>query len=312
MRDGLALIEMVVRSILKHWLTVIILWGLGSALVIGYAVSLPNLYEAKAVVTKRESDGSSLERLAGQYSQLASMAGLNIGGLAPVGGDSQKSTLALQKVKSLSFFSEYIYPRYLRDIMATLRWDDESRESMYDPAIYNEASDEWVREVSLPRTKKPSAQESHLKFLQMLSINSDPQSGFVTLTVIHESPIVAQRLASDILELISESMRNSDTQQANKAIHFLRERIRENRVVELDNMFAQLIEEQIKTIMLANAAENYVFRVIDPPVEAEFKAAPKRSVLVLIGSVFSLFFSVVIVSLRAILSMSAPMPERES
>ena len=54
--------------------------------------------------------------------------------------------------------------------------------------------------------------------------------------------------------------------------------------MSLDEVFAQLIEEQTKTIMLANVSKDYVFDVIDPPVAPELKSKPSRAVICVLGT----------------------------
>jgi len=57
-------------------------------------------------------------------------------------------------------------------------------------------------------------------------------------------------------------------------------------LVSLDEVFAQLIEEQTKTIMLANVSKDYVFTVIDPAVVPELESYPKRAVICILGALF--------------------------
>ena len=79
-------------------------------------------------------------------------------------------------------------------------------------------------------------------------------------------------------------MRQKDVSEAEQAIEFLTTKIDENNLLSLDEMFARLIEEQTKTIMLANVSDDYIFRVIEPPVIAEEKSSPQRALICLIGT----------------------------
>ena len=64
-------------------------------------------------------------------------------------------------------------------------------------------------------------------------------------------------------------------------------------LVSLEALFANLIEEQTKTKMLANVSPDYVFRLIDAPIVPEDKFKPSRARICIIGAflgfVFSLF-----------------------
>jgi LPS O-antigen subunit length determinant protein (WzzB/FepE family) len=58
-------------------------------------------------------------------------------------------------------------------------------------------------------------------------------------------------------------------------------------------MLFSLIEEQTKTLMLANVRDEYVFSTVDPAVVPELKDKPKRSLIVavaiVLGGMFGLF-----------------------
>ncbi len=69
-------------------------------------------------------------------------------------------------------------------------------------------------------------------------------------------------------------------------------------LVSLDEVFAQLIEEQTKTIMLANVSKDYVFDVIDPPVAPELKSKPSRALICVLGTLLGGMLGVVVVLIR--------------
>ena len=50
-----------------------------------------------------------------------------------------------------------------------------------------------------------------------------------------------------------------------------------------NEVFAQLIEEQTETIMLANVSKDYVFDIIDPPVVPELNSKPPRALICVLG-----------------------------
>ena len=95
------------------------------------ALSLPNIYQSTAILAPKSDGGSGgLSRLASQYGGLASLAGINLGG---VGGDGMtKSAIALEKMKSLSFFRKHLYEDVLVDLMAVESWDASARQLVYD------------------------------------------------------------------------------------------------------------------------------------------------------------------------------------
>ena len=98
-----------------------------------------------------------------------------------------------------------------------------------------------------------------------------------------------------IVHHASEDLRLTDIREAEDSIRFLETQREKTRIVSLDEMFAQLIEEQIKTIMLANVSKEYVFDVIDPPIEPEVKSKPSRAVICVLGTFFGGMLGIVLV-----------------
>jgi LPS O-antigen subunit length determinant protein (WzzB/FepE family) len=63
-------------------------------------------------------------------------------------------------------------------------------------------------------------------------------------------------------------------------------------------MLFSLIEEQTKTLMLANVREEYVFKTVDPAVVPERKSKPMRVFIVILTALLSGFFMSMIVVVR--------------
>ena len=83
---------------------------------------------------------------------------------------------------------------------------------------------------------------------------------------------------------INEAIRGMAIAEAQSSIEYLTTQLKQTPLVSLDEVFAQLIEEQTKTLMLAHASEDYVFQVIDPPVVSEKKSKPQRALIAVLGT----------------------------
>jgi len=279
----------------KVWISAIT--AAAAAISVFVALSLPNIYESKALLAPKSDGGSGgLSRLAAQYGGLASLAGINLSGVG--GGDVSKAALAQEKLKSLSFFTEHLYSEVLVDLMAVDYWDAATGEIVIDSSVYNQGTSQWIREVSFPRKAKPSTQEAHVAFLAAIALSEDKQSGFVTLSVQHESPVVAKEWAELLIDRINEEIRSEDVGEAEASIAFLEAQREQTSLVSLDEVFAQLIEEQTKTIMLANVSKDYVFDIIDPPVVPELKSKPSRALICVLGTLLGGMLGIVWVLVR--------------
>ena len=278
-------------------LAIILGTALSALISVSVALYLPNKYTSEALLAPRAEGGAggTLGQLASQYGGLASLAGINVGGLS----DGGKAAIAIEMLKSREFFGEYLYDHVLIDLMAAEGWDPASKKSIVDTSIYDSASQTWVRDVGPAFQVKPSVQEAHKAFVgSFLSVSEDKQTGFVTLAVTHFSPSVARDWVILIVNGVNNAVRARDVEEAENSIAFLNEQRQKTSLVSLTEVFAELIEQQTKTVMLAAASEEYVFQVIDPPVAPELKSEPSRALICILGVLLGGMLSVVYVLIR--------------
>ena len=263
---------------------------------VSIALYLPNKYTAEALLAPRSSSGGGgVGQLASQYGGLASLAGINLGSL----GENDSSAIAKEMLKTRDFFSAYLYDEVLINLMAAEGWDRDSNSVEIDDSIYDLKAQAWVREVDPEFQVKPSAQEAHEEFLEdFLSVSEDKQSGFVTVSVTHYSPSVARDWVNLLVNGINEAVRDRDVREAESSIEFLNEQSMKTNLVSLTEVFAELIEEQTKTVMLANASDEYVYQVIEPPVAPELKSEPQRALICVLGVLLGGMLGVVGVLIR--------------
>lgn len=244
------------------------------------ALMLPNIYRAEALLAPNDQDGTGgLSALAAQYGGLASLAGINLGAAA-----TDKTALGREVLMSRKFISEFIERHdILVPLMAADSWDAASGELKIDADDYDVAAGKWIRKVSLPKKTVPSMQEASEKFQDILSVSQDKNSGFVTIAVEHYSPTIAKQWVDWLIEDLNTTIMKKDVAEAEQAIAYLNEQIKNTSLAELQNVFFRLIEEQTKTVMLAKVSPEYVFKVLDPAVAPELKARPKRAMIVILS-----------------------------
>ena len=97
---------------------------------------------------------------------------------------------------------------------------------------------------------------------------------------------------------IEDYSRKKDISESEKSIAFLELQSEKNTLISLNEVFANLIEEQIKSAVLASASEDYVFQVIEPPVEAEKRSSPNRALITLLGALLAGMISTLAVLIR--------------
>jgi uncharacterized protein involved in exopolysaccharide biosynthesis len=249
------------------------------------ALMLPNIYQAEALLAPRKSEGAAgLSALASQYGGLASLVGINL-----ADGSTDKSALGLEVLKSRKFISNFIEQHdLLVPLMAAKGWNRETGELEIDPDLYDVSDKKWVREARPPRKRIPSLQEAYKEFSgEVFSVSQDEQTGFVIISVQHYSPDVAKKWVDWLVEDINATIMLQDVDEAEQAIEYLNQQIEMTVFVDLKNVFFRLIEEQTKTVMLAEVSSEYFLKTLDPAVVPEEKAKPKRAMIVLITACLS-------------------------
>ena len=237
----------------------------GIALLLGVVTAAGSLvmtpmYRAEVVLTPVNTDGlgGGVSGLGGQLGGLASLAGVNL--FAP-GGD------ALQNQAYL--FSRSLATQFVHDADLT--------------------------PVLLPDPSKPSTLWSAVERFRegVLRIREDKLKGTLTVAIEWTDPAVAADWANRYVALANEILRQRAVDNGNRNISYLNEQLAKTNVVEMQRALYNIIENETKTLMLANARHEFAFRVVDPAVKPELRFRPKRSVMVivalLIGGLLAIF-----------------------
>ena len=269
--------------------------GLAAAISVVVALSLPNIYTASALLAPAESGGGGLSGLMKQYGGLASLAGVAL----PGGEEGSRAQLGMQLMKSRAFIGNFVERRdILPELMAVESWDAGSGNVIFDPDDYETATGTWVRDVDLPKRPKPSLLEAHEEFMDILGVSEDKQTGYVTVSVDHHSPVVAAQWVSWLIEDVNAAVKAQDVSEAEKSIEYLKQQVANTSLADLQAMFFELIQSQTETVMLAEVRPEYVFKTIDPAVVPEEKSKPSRALICVLGTLLGGMLGVVIVLIR--------------
>ncbi len=255
-----------------------------------YAINQPNIYRATTLLAPASEQGGAggLAKMAGQFGGLASLAGINLGG-----GGTDKTGLALEVLKSRVFIEEFINKHQLIvPLMVAQGWDAESNKLILNDKVYDENANAWLVETA------PSQWQAYKAFIASLSITKSAETGMITLAIEHYSPEVATQWLLWLVNDINATMREQDKVEARNSIDYLSKKLQETQLADMQTVFYQLIEEQTKTIMLAEVSQEYVLKTIDPANAPEEKAKPKRALIVILGTMLGGILSVLIVLIR--------------
>tara|TARA_B100001057_G_C22716761_1_gene898064 strand:+ start:156 stop:1079 length:924 start_codon:yes stop_codon:yes gene_type:complete len=260
-----------------------------------YSLTLPNIYQSKAILSSVDNQASS-SRSIKNYSSVASLAGINI----MQQPNSNNTAIAIEKLKSLSFYTENILPNIkLENLMAVESWDSSTNTLIYDDEIFSTVKKIWVRDVKTPKTRKPSPQESFKIFKdEHLDISENDDNGFITITIKHHSPHVSKAWTDLIVRELNYFFRTKDKKEAQTALDYLNEQMAKTNYTEIKEVIAQLIQEKTQLLGLIEVSEFYIFDYIDPPVAMEEKYKPSRLIISFFGAIIGAILGIFIILAR--------------
>ncbi len=259
-----------------------------------FALSLPNVYQSTTLLTPSEdSQGGGISRMAGKLGGLASLAGVNLG------ASSSKVAIALEVIQSRKFITEFVDRHgILPELMAVEAWDRASNTLTFDPDLYNASAAEWVRVVEAPKKPEPSAWEAYKAFMEILTVSENVETGFVTISLQHQSPYIAEQWVSLLVSDLNIAMKEKDVTEAERSIGYLKKQLNQVALADMRTIFYELIEQQTKIIMLAQVREEYMFKTIDKPVVPEEKAKPSRALICILGTMLGGMLAVMAIFIR--------------
>ena len=245
-----------------------------------FALSLPNIYKAEALVAPANNEQTP--QVPGQLGSLASLAGVNISEDA-----SSKIVMAKEILKSRAFISNFIRRHNLEvQLMATNGWDFKKGKWVFDQEVYNPKTNTWLKNDE-GETLAPTDWDLVKEFRQNhFSLSQSDDTGMITISIKNQSPKAAQQWTTWLVKDINEHMRAEDVQEANKRIDYLRDKIEQTSLTGMKQVFYQLIESETRTAMLANASDEYVFKTVDPAMVPEEESEPRRVLICVAATMF--------------------------
>jgi len=228
----------------RRWM-VIAISAVFVAASVTYALLAKPMYRAAVVIVEVHDDAlGGAASLANQLGGLASMVGVNIGGMK-----SDNNGVAVLNSRHLT--EEFIRRNSL--VNKIIEMPGPHRTMWYAVKAFRDSA---------------------------LTIREDTRANKIEVEVEWEDPRLAAEYANQYVALANELVRVRTLTEATRNIEYLNEQIEKTTVVELRRVMYSLIETETKRLMLANSRTEYAFTVIDPAVTPEMRASPKLTQLV--------------------------------
>jgi LPS O-antigen subunit length determinant protein (WzzB/FepE family) len=122
---------------------------------------------------------------------------------------------------------------------------------------------------------------------------------------------VAKEWAEKLVHDINEHMREQDVKEAEARIAYLEGKLQETNIAGMQQVFYQLIESETRTVMLANAQDEYIFKTVDPAVVPQEKSEPKRALIAVVATMLGGMLGVFTVFIIAFISSGKEDKQKE-
>jgi uncharacterized protein involved in exopolysaccharide biosynthesis len=287
-RGDIGILEFL-RAVLEDWRIAGAIVLVAALVSIGVALLLTPLYRVETVVVEvgDAQSTSGVSAMLGELGSLGSLAGIDISKLGQAKGTAKPI------LNSRRLVEEFIRRHDLLPVLFADEWDAEAGRWLSDP---EDTPTLWLGVKRFTEN--------------VLEIRDDPAAGVIRVSVEWTDPEIAAAWANDIVALANETVRSRDLQEAERNLAYLNEQLSKTNVVGLQSVLYGLVEQQMKTIMLANARSEYAFAVIDPAVPPELRTFPHRTLIVAIGTIAGSFIALVIVLVRLIIRKQRALERR--
>lgn len=259
------------------------------------SINKPNIYRAEVLLAPSSDSGKSngLASLAAQYGGLASLAGV------PLGGEGGKIEQTLAILESRAFIVSFIEERNLYvPLFATKAGGLLSPGLKINAELYDDKLKRWKHNVDSGLSLKPSTWDAHKDFSRRLFVSQDKKTGLIKIAIEWYDPNQAKQWLDWMVIDLNNKIKDKDLADASKSIQYLQQSLKKTSVIGFKEVFYNLIENQTKTMMLAEVRDEYVLKTIDPAVVPQEKIGPRRSVMCITGTVVGGIFGVLFVIAR--------------
>ena len=280
--DEINLLE-IIMSIWKSRLVIfitVIIFAFGSVF---YSLSIPNIFTSSSTLSVAGNSGGS-ESNSG-LNMIGSITGINIGG-----SGTSKSELIITTIQSRDFLRHLLTFENIKPTLAAFKsYDRDNKKITYNENIYDSSSKSFTKDIS----RLPTFQTIYNSYSKMLSINRS-KSGFIDISIKHQSPEFAYNFLSLIIKEIDTLSRSNDLNESKDSLNYLYNELASTQEIEIRNSINQLIISELRQQMLAEVKQNYLINPIDKPYMPELKSSPNRPKICILGTILGFFIGILI------------------
>jgi uncharacterized protein involved in exopolysaccharide biosynthesis len=246
----------------RWWLAISVL--LCGSVFLGMAYIMVPIYRSTTLFVPanigRPGVGGFLSGALGSLGDLASLAGVNVGG----GGTETEEALAV--LKSRQFTEQFINDLRLMPELFPDKWDP--------------VAQRWR-----PGTLVPTPAQAYKYFNnQIRAVQQDKKTGLITMTIDWRDRLEGASWANELLVRLNAEMRKRAIAKSDASVGYLEKELNTTTVVGTREAISRLIEAQIRQRMIANVTQEYAFRVVDKAIAPDNKDVLKPKKAIMLGS----------------------------
>jgi uncharacterized protein involved in exopolysaccharide biosynthesis len=226
-------------------------------------------YRSETILAEADNgkSGSGLAALAGQFGNLASLAGVNLG----KGSGTLEESLAT--ITSNAVLYDFIDRNDLLKVILESRWD--KKKSQWRHGLINHRDPtEWQ-----------AARDFRKK---ILTVAQDKKTHLVTLIIEWKDPEQAKDWADDLVKATNKRLKERAITVSTRNLEYLNQQLEKAATVDLRQAISRLIETETKNVMVARGNDEYALKIIDPAVVPQEKYSPRITLIVMLGAALGL------------------------
>lgn len=247
-----------------------------------YSLNATPYYASKIIFT------APPENLMGGTMGAADILG-GVGSVLGVGGKTSPMTsYALSTLESREFLTKFFLKYDLMPHLLPQYWDAKTK--IWRPierSLLGKTKDMLLGEEPnfIENEEEKRAELAFKEFKDRMSINVDKTSDIITLNLEWTNPILASKWANQMLAMLNETMRARTIAQSQERVEFLQNEIDSTKIANVRSILYSMMENELKTSMLANVQKDYSFTIIDSAYPTSRPYRPRKIVILMLSMI---------------------------
>jgi len=262
------LLSEILKAVLQRWRMVAAAAFLTAAVAVAASFAVTPTYRATAVYAPVTENQQSIPSLLGGTANLASLAGISLGGgatLQRIGALTQARAISLEALRKEGALPA-LFPS---------RWDAQQKRWVKSSGLFTLEANQ--------KSAEPTPQEITESFELKRVVEADNLTNLISVRVTLQDPELAARLANRLSYYVNEYERARAREEARASIDFLTRQLEMAEQATVRDTLRQQLSAALQKATLVNARKDYIVEVVDPAIVPERKIAPRRSMYLIFG-----------------------------